>query len=90
MADGSALEPPAERRGLSAPALNTALQTRLARAEELLGHHFAAADLLAEALTHRSAMGGRRPGRGRKSARATGPRAPTNAWNLWVTACSAW
>ena len=79
MAGRGPLEPVAARRGLTAaplpqtpPPPTPALQTRLAGAEALLGHHFTAPHLLAEALTHRSAMGGRRPGRGRKSSRATG------------------
>ncbi len=82
MANGGTLGPPVEGRGLNtnppqpsrppAPQPSPALQARLHSAENLLGHHFAAPDLLAEALTHRSAMGGRRPGSGRKSARSTG------------------
>lgn len=45
---------------------------RLARAEQLLGHRFARHELLREALTHRSAALGRKPGRGRKSPRVKG------------------
>ena len=82
MADGGTLGTPVEGRRLSAteakpsspaaPAASLGLQARLQGAEALLGHRFTAPELLAEALTHRSAMGGRRPGRGRKSARSTG------------------
>ncbi len=68
MADGGALEPPAARRGLSADGA----PDRLARAEHLLGHCFARPALLAEALTHRSAAGGRLAGRGRRAPRSTG------------------
>ncbi len=67
MAGGSALEPPAEGRRLSA-----AEAARIQQAEQLLGHRFARPALLAEALTHRSAASGRAPGRGRKQARSTG------------------
>ena len=42
------------------------------QAEALLGHRFERPDLLAEALTHRSAALGRVAGRGRKSLRASG------------------
>ncbi len=49
------------------------LAHRIAAAEHLLGHCFARRSLLAEALTHRSAMGDRtRAGGGRRTARSTG------------------
>ena len=67
MAHRSALAPPVDGRGLS-----PAEAGRLQQAERLLGHRFARPALLAEALTHRSAAGGRSPGRGRKAIRATG------------------
>lgn len=46
----------------------TAHAERLGLAAGLLGHEFARPDLLAEALTHRSAAGGRARGRGRGTA----------------------
>lgn len=55
---------------LVAPVLGHHLKTAspLAAAEAGLGHHFTRPDLLREALRHRSALGGRRIGRGRLAA----------------------
>jgi ribonuclease III len=54
---GGALTPPADDAAASA--------------EAILGHRFARAELVREALTHRSVLGGKRPGRGRKARRGS-------------------
>ncbi len=48
------------------------LEARLQSAEALFGHSFSRRPLLREALTHRSAASGRKPGRGRKRRRQPG------------------
>ncbi len=54
---------------IPAPLADPGEHSRLARAETLLGHHFAQPGLLAEALTHRSAASGRARKRARGAKR---------------------
>jgi ribonuclease-3 len=58
--------------GAGPRASDEGLEVRLQNAEALFGHSFSRRPLLREALTHRSAASGRKPGRGRRRKRQPG------------------